>query len=73
MNRRVKKKIDKRVGIRKYSEFKRHRLIRVIKKLYPDTGMIVVETSRSGRSVKRIAVCSNIIPVSTDRDMLAAT
>lgn len=57
MKKRLKKKLEKRAGRMHYSDARMELLIRAIKRAHPDTGMVVITTSKSGRCVEKITAC----------------
>lgn len=57
MKRRLKKKLEKRAGRMHYSDARMELLIRAIKRAYPDTGMVIITTSKSGRCIEKITAC----------------
>lgn len=63
MKKRLKKKLEKRAGCMHYSDARMELLIRAIKRAHPDTSMIVITTSKSGRCVEKITACIGPVPV----------
>lgn len=57
MKKRLKKKLKKRAGCMHYSDAHMELLIRAIKRVHPDTSMVVITTSKSGRRVEKITAC----------------
>ena len=57
MKKRLKKKLEKRVGRMHYSDARMELLIRAIKRVHPDTSMVIITTSKSGRCVEKITAC----------------
>ena len=57
MKKRLKKKLEKRAGRMHYSDARMELLIRAIKRVHPDTGMVIITTSKSGRRVEKITAC----------------
>lgn len=57
MKKRLKKKLEKRAGRMHYSDARMELLIRAIKRVHPDTGMVVITTSKSGRRIEKITAC----------------
>lgn len=57
MKKRLKKKLAKRAGRMHYSDARMELLIRAIKRVHPDTGMVIITTSKSGRRIEKISAC----------------
>lgn len=57
MKKRLKKKLEKRAGRMHYSDARMELLIRAIKRVHPDTGMVIITTSKSGRHIEKISAC----------------
>jgi hypothetical protein len=64
MNKRIRKKLEKRAGCMHYNDARRELLIRAIKRLNPEVEMIVFTTSKSGRAIIDITTYCDIIPTS---------
>jgi hypothetical protein len=57
MKKRLKKKLEKRAGRMHYSDARMELLIRAIRRVHPDTGMVIITTSKSGRCIEKITAC----------------
>jgi len=57
MKKRLKKKLEKRAGRMHYSDARIELIIRAIKRVHPDTSMVIIVASKSGRCVEKITAC----------------
>ena len=66
MNRRIKKKLDKRDGCKTYLNFRLHRIMKVSEKYMTDDNCMILITDSKRMDLKhpqRIRVLTNIMPV----------
>lgn len=66
MNRRIKKKFDKRDGCKTYLDFRLHRIMKVSEKYMTDDNCMILITDSKRMDLKhpqRIRVLANIMPV----------
>lgn len=57
MKKRLRKKLEKRAGRMHYSDARMELLIRAAKRVHPDTAMVIITTSKSGRHIEKITAC----------------
>lgn len=62
MKKRLRKKLEKRVGCMHYNDARRELLVRAIKHLHPDAEMIIITTSKRGGAILNIETCSGVVP-----------
>lgn len=62
MKKRLKKKLERRVGCMHYNDARRKLLIRAIKRGHPEAEWIVITTSKSGRMITDIQIASGVYP-----------
>ena len=71
MNRRIKKKLDKRDGCKTYLDFRLHRIMKVSEKYMTDDNCMILITDSKRMDLKhpqRIRVLTNIMPVGVGDD-----
>ena len=71
MNRRIKKKLDKRDGCKTYLNFRLHRIMKVSEKYMTDDNCMILITDSKRMDLKhpqRIRVLTNIMPVGVGDD-----
>lgn len=71
MNRRIKKKFDKRDGCKTYLDFRLHRIMKVAEKYMTDDNCMILITDNKRMDLKhpqRIRVLTNIMPVGVGDD-----
>ena len=71
MNRRIKKKLDKRDGCKTYLDFRLHRIMKVGEKYMTDDNCMILITDSKRMDLKhpqRIRVLTNIMPVGVGDD-----
>ena len=69
MNRRIKKKLDKRYGCKTYLNFRRHRIIKVIEKyITGDTSLILITDNKrmNLKHPQQIRLLNNVRPIAID-------
>lgn len=69
MNRRIKKKLDKRYGCKTYLDFRRHRIIKAVEKyITDDTDLILITDSKRMdlKHPQRIRLLEQVRPVAID-------
>ena len=69
MNRRIKKKFDKRDGCKTYLNFRLHRIIKSVEKHITDDTVLILITDSNRMDLKhpqRIRVFTNVMPVAAD-------
>lgn len=57
IKKRLKKKLEKRAGRMHYSNARMELLMRAVRRAHPDADAIIIETSKSGRSIEKITTC----------------
>lgn len=71
MNRRIKKKFDKRDGCKTYLNFRLHRIMKVSEKYMTDDNCMILITDSKRMDLKhpqRIRVLTNVMPVGVGND-----
>ena len=69
MNRRIRKKLDKRYGCKTYLNFRRHRIIKVIEKyITGDTSLILITDNKrmNLKHPQQIRLLNNVRPIAID-------
>jgi hypothetical protein len=64
MNKRICKKLHKRLNCFHYRDAKLRALIRSIKNIHPDAELVVLETSKTGRCINKVYIGINVYPAS---------
>ena len=62
MKKRLKKKLEKRVGCMHYDDARRKLLIRAIKRVHPEAELIVITTSKRGGKITNIQIATGVYP-----------
>ena len=71
MNRRIKKKLDKRYGCKTYLNFRRHRIIKVVEKYITDDIDLILITDSKRMDLKhlqQIRLLNNVKPIAIDSE-----